>query len=293
MKQSTHLFIQRIVLLGFTFLIFKLMVTGNIYNYVSPKMFPYVYFSFFVLALLCFMQFLRTKEEHEEENCDCGHDHAPTGSPLKVLLVYSLFLVPIFTGLLFSDHTLGTTIAQKKEFKYEASGSQNTDSSINNSQSTGKSAGKQQLDESGIITEQQLHPELYQQMSSENSITLTTENYMGAISILEENPAKFRGKKITIDGFVYREKEFPDTRIVLGRFGVTCCIADASLYGLMAEGDNLQSLKTDSWLQITGTLNEAVINDWSLPLIEIDSVKEMNKPSKAYVYENIDYSKLP
>ncbi|KGP71709.1 TIGR03943 family putative permease subunit [Pontibacillus yanchengensis] len=292
MKSRLHLHIRSIILTGFTLLIFKLVVSGDLYNFISPKMLPYFYFTLIVLFILGYVQHTRKNQDEQEIHCDCNHEHSYSSSYVKSLVIYSLFIIPIFTGLFFSNHTLGSAMADKKGFKYESK-ADSSSSNEQNSDGNAESEDDYAIDESAVITPKELYPDLYQTLLSSETISLEPDQYIGTINLIEEEPHSFKGKEIMVKGFVYREPTFDANRIVIGRFGVSCCVADAGIYGIMAEGKDFSSYESDSWVEVTGTLNVAHFKGWDLPLIEVTSIKNIQEPKKAYVYENIDYSNVP
>ncbi|QST01327.1 TIGR03943 family protein [Pontibacillus sp. ALD_SL1] len=300
MKRHHHIFIRSVILLGFTLLLFKLMVTGNIYNYIAPKMLPYFYFALIVFMILGGRQFLRGDRE-KEAACGCNHEHTYSTSTIKSLSIYLLFIIPVISGFLFSEHTLGASVAKKKGYQF-AQIEETTESRVEVPTENNQQEGVKQPEvpaepdetslENSVITPKDMYPDRYKEMSTEEKIVLNDDNYISTINLLEEEPETFAGKSIVIRGFVYREPNFPSSRIVVGRFGVSCCVADAGIYGIMAEGKQVLNYNEDTWIEVHGTVQTAMFNDWQLPIIELSSIHEIKKPKQTYVYEDIDYSNL-
>ncbi len=69
-----------------------------------------------------------------------------------------------------------------------------------------------------------------------------------------QNINMFNGRKITLNGFVYREQDFASNQLVIGRFLITHCIADAGLIGFLAEFDQEMTVSEDTWMEVTGTI---------------------------------------
>lgn len=306
MNTKTHVLIRGIILTGFTLLVFKLLVTQNLLNYIAPKMMPFFYFTFLVLFVLSWVQFNRkdNTEEGEGVHCNCNHEESYSRSYRKAFITYSLFIVPLFIGFLFSDHTLGSAMAEKKGFKYElekdtAPISNKVTLVEDSTQGLPSESDENNYDTSedaedfGIVTPKDLYPDYYKEMLGQDKIRVNADNHISTINLLEQEPDKFLDKTITLTGFIYREESFDKNRIVVGRFGVSCCVADAGIFGLLVEGEDLSVHPTDSWVQVTGTLSSVDFNGWELPMIKLSSIKSVQKPKQAYVYEEIDYSKLP
>jgi len=92
------------------------------------------------------------------------------------------------------------------------------------------------------------------------------------------------GKTVTTKGFVYREKEFMQNQIIVARFGITCCVADASVYGMMAKGD-VAALPKDKWVQVTGKIEETQYNGEDIPVIKIEQLSKITPPKQPYVFD--------
>ena len=57
---SSHALFRAILLLGFFLLLFRLLVSGDIYYYIAPKMVPFSYFALVILLVLGLMQLWRS-----------------------------------------------------------------------------------------------------------------------------------------------------------------------------------------------------------------------------------------
>ena len=116
---SSHALFRGIILLGFFLLLFRLLVSGNIQYYIAPKMVPFSYFALVILLVLGVMQLWRSGSNKSEElYCNCGFDHTQTGSSLQTFFIYSLFVLPVLTGLWFPETVLDSSIAGKRGVNY-------------------------------------------------------------------------------------------------------------------------------------------------------------------------------
>ena len=52
---------------------------------------------------------------------------------------------------------------------------------------------------------------------------------------INTEPDSFMNRKINIKGFVYKEEGFNPDELVIARFVITHCIADASVIGFLSE----------------------------------------------------------
>jgi putative membrane protein len=111
------------------------------------------------------------------------------------------------------------------------------------------------------------------------------EKYISTISMISEHLDQFIGKKVEITGFVFRERDFPANQFVVARFGVTCCIADANVYGMLVKGENAAKLKDNTWIKVTGTIHQTTYRQSIIPVIEQPAIETIEVPDQPYVYE--------
>jgi uncharacterized repeat protein (TIGR03943 family) len=104
------------------------------------------------------------------------------------------------------------------------------------------------------------------------------------LNIIQDNVSKMVGKTVTTTGFIYREKNFDQDKIIVARFGITCCVADASVYGIMATG-NVKKLPKDKWIQVTGTIDKTNYNGSTVPVLKIQQLSLIAAPAQPYVFD--------
>lgn len=118
-----------------------------------------------------------------------------------------------------------------------------------------------------------------------DKVVVDDDQYLAILNILHENPSLFIGKEIEIVGFVYKEPDFEKDQFVVARFGVSCCIADASVYGIISTIEKQDHIEEDQWVRASGTLTTTTMNDWELPFLQITNIEKIDEPENPYVYE--------
>ncbi|MFP5107448.1 TIGR03943 family putative permease subunit [Neobacillus sp. C211] len=83
---------------------------------------------------------------------------------------------------------------------------------------------------------------------------------------------------------MYREKEFMQNQIIVARFGITCCVADASVYGMMVNGE-VAALPKDKWVQVTGKIEQTQFNGETIPVLKINQLSKITAPQAPYVFD--------
>lgn len=115
-------------------------------------------------------------------------------------------------------------------------------------------------------------------------ISVTTENYMEIMEVLYDYPDEFAGKRLEFTGFVYNDPSNKNSQFLF-RFGIIHCIADSGVYGLLTTG-NTEYFENNTWIRASGkiTIRYHKQLGQSLPTLEVDSFKKVEKPSNPYVY---------
>ncbi|MEH7361984.1 TIGR03943 family putative permease subunit [Priestia megaterium] len=303
--QQFIIYIRGILLIGFSLLMFKLILTAKIIQFIAPKMMPFIWFSSGTFFLLGIIQIWRSSI-NKDLSCECGHDHTEKGK-IRTVLIYFLFLLPIMTGFLFSNHTLDSSVAVKRGLSFSVTklDTQQQTEDDKNIEATNSELGKDTNDLlSGISDEtpknvptrhqnslaakvapKGFYKTLEKKLLEQPKISINDTDYIPVMNIIENNTNQFIGKKIEVNGFVYHEKGFKDNQFVVARFGISCCAADASVYGLLSTLENASALKKDTWVHIKGIIQKTTYNGESVPYIQVQRIESIHKPDNPYVYE--------
>ncbi|RNA69046.1 TIGR03943 family putative permease subunit [Alteribacter keqinensis] len=320
---SFHAFIQGIILIGFALLMLWLTISGNIIYYIAPKMMPFVYFALVTFFLLGTIQIFRsTRKEHDHEHgasCSCGHDHKIPGPPFVKLAIYSVFILPVLLGFVLPDRSLDSSAAQNRGMtlgsgnspavsaasppsdQAEESGEpsraeaylEDPDAYMEELEEGSQDDGENtdELDEHYTIEDfydqegfDQYYVELAERLEHEDVITVTEENYLDIMTVMDVHLEKFIGKEIEMIGFAYREPDFDDNQLVAARFSMTCCTADAGVYGTLIDSDEAKDIEEDTWIHAYGTIEAGEYNGYRLPVISNAELTEVDEPDSPYVY---------
>lgn len=87
------------------------------------------------------------------------------------------------------------------------------------------------------------------------TITVSNDDFGMWISEIYFNMQKYKGFKISMTGFVFRDPETPKkNEFIPARLMMSCCAADLVPLGLRCEYDKASGLKADSWFTVEGTI---------------------------------------
>ncbi|MDN3019470.1 TIGR03943 family protein [Paenibacillus sp. BSR1-1] len=293
---SFHHLIRGIILIGFMLLLFKLLLTNNISLLIAPKMIRFIYFTLFICLILGVLLIIRgTSGKDHSYHCDCDGGHTYPSSFGKSVFLYLLFIIPITTGFLFSNNVLGSSVAMNRTIKLGATSqpteqkkiinnSSNLQSSSNTNKSNTSNNTQSVLDNQPEPLTQTEYDALKNKILKANMINIEDNQYVNIMNIIQDNLNAMIGKTVTTKGFVYREKEFMQNQIIVARFGITCCVADASVYGMMAKGD-VATLPKDKWVQVTGRIEQTQFNGETIPVIKIVQLSKITAPQQPYVFD--------
>ncbi|MFE4046694.1 MULTISPECIES: TIGR03943 family putative permease subunit [Priestia] len=303
--QQFVIYIRGILLIGFSLLMFKLILTGKIIQFIAPKMMPFILFSSGTFFLLGIIQIWRSSI-NQDLSCECGHNHTEKGK-IRTTFIYSLFLLPIMTGFLFSNHTLDSSIAVRRGLSFSVN-TPDTLQQAGNDEEIDTTNSKLEKDTNDLLSgnsEETLknvptrhknsiaakvapkgfYELLEKKLREKTKISINDTDYISVINTIEDNTDQFVGKKIEVSGFVYHEKGFKNNQFVVARFGISCCAADASVYGLLSTLENALTLKKDTWVHIKGIIQKTTYNGENVPYIQVQQIESIDQPDNPYVYE--------
>ena len=101
---------------------------------------------------------------------------------------------------------------------------------------------------------------------------------------LAEDPSAEEGLPADVVGFAYHDPRLPAGQVLLGRFALTCCVADAMAIGLIVEGAGLDQMVDNAWYRVQGPIYLASLDGRPIPLIRAEQVQEVPMPEQPYLY---------
>ncbi|PEJ10833.1 TIGR03943 family putative permease subunit [Bacillus wiedmannii] len=285
-QKAYHRYIRGIILIGLAMLLFKLLVTGNIYNFIAPKMIKFTYIAFVVILLLGSLQVWRDGGE-KRDDCNCCKHHTALKSGMKSFFVYVLFVVPIISAFLFGSVTIDGSLAGKRGMNQsvQARSMEKNEKEGIQENSVWKERLVDQDETSNLKVTNQVEEQLEKSLLGQRKIQVEDKDYVQTMSIIGQDVKGFKGKEITFSGFIYNDKDVTGDKAVVARYGITCCIADASVWGMIVTGENVKKLPQETWVKITGLLDETTYKGTLFPLVKVSKVEKINTPADPYVYD--------
>jgi uncharacterized repeat protein (TIGR03943 family) len=98
-------------------------------------------------------------------------------------------------------------------------------------------------------------------------------------------PDAYTGQKVKLQGFVIHPPELPQKYLLLSRFVITCCAADAYPVGLPVKlTQNRQVYPPDTWLEVQGQMITENLGGKRQLAIQASSLKPISEPKNPYDY---------
>lgn len=123
----------------------------------------------------------------------------------------------------------------------------------------------------------------------EEIIELTDDLFLEKLETLNLYTDQFIGKELKFTGFVYRDLDLQSNQLIVGRFAITCCTADASPYGIIIESTDANLLADDTWVTITGSIDKIDYKGQMVLKINANQIEQIKAPRTPYVYPNYNF----
>lgn len=271
------------ILLGFALFIGRLHWTGDIAKYINIKYSAISLIACVILFLLFVAQLGRIRNaryEDQDHQCGsgCNHSHHLRWS-FKGILAYVILLVPVLTGFLLPVKTLDAAMASKKGVMIQ---SPKASSTVPNEEHTIPEPREEDL-----VYLDDLYESSLNHLIQQPEIVFNDFDFVEYADTISFYPQEFIGKKVELSGFVYREEGMDPTQVVVARFIITHCLADAGVIGFMADWEDAQKLEQDTWVRVKGTLDVTQYGEFELPLLKVEEWEKVSVPADPYVYPKL------
>lgn len=114
----------------------------------------------------------------------------------------------------------------------------------------------------------------------------TVIDWIRLVNVYPE-PDEYAGEPVDVKGFVIHPETWGEDYLMVSRFVLTCCAADAYPVGLpvkLPEGTSRQSYPVDSWLEIKGEMVTDTLDDRRQVTIAPTDLKTIEEPKNPYEY---------
>lgn len=112
---------------------------------------------------------------------------------------------------------------------------------------------------------------------------ISASNYTNVLKEVHSNLDTYVGMKIKFIGFVYRVYDLSNEQFVLARQMIISSDMQAVVVGFLCHLNGADKYSDGEWVEAEGTITKGDYHG-EIPVIEIESIKEVNTPSDEYVY---------
>lgn len=117
-----------------------------------------------------------------------------------------------------------------------------------------------------------------------NTPTLTNQNYSSILQMVHEDVDSYVGQKIKFSGFVYRVSDLTQEQFVLGRNMIISSDFQTVVVGFLCHFKQAMSFRDNTWIELEGTITKGSYHGSDMPILEVTTMKEIQKPNDEYVY---------
>jgi putative membrane protein len=98
------------------------------------------------------------------------------------------------------------------------------------------------------------------------------------------DPLSLNGELAEVTGFVYHDRRLPPGQFMLGRFTITCCVADAMAVGMVVRWADSAALPENRWVTVRGPVQVLELEGQKVPMISAEKVELIPEPEQPYLY---------
>jgi putative membrane protein len=129
-------------------------------------------------------------------------------------------------------------------------------------------------------------------LTARNSTSFSLDLPAAERSVLDWNrainyasdPYQYNDEPVDVSGFVYHDPRLEEGQFLVGRFTITCCVADAYAIGMVVHWPDAFDLLDNTWVRVQGTIEITESDGQRLPTIRALSVEEIPQPPQPYLY---------
>ncbi|MDF2679276.1 MAG: hypothetical protein K0R47_466 [Brevibacillus sp.] len=300
MKQASvarHYFLRSLILIGFTGLLAQLIITDRLGHYLAPRLHMLSYVTLGILIVLSLVSLRQAFLGATAYDCDCEDAHKIPRSLLRSVMVYGMFILPLAMGFLMPDQILGSDVAEKRGITLLSNDVRKlagvkqaaaSEGAANPSASMPVLSNEQIRQKFSTTGLGDFYTDMAVSLYKQHVILLNDKVFLDGLTTMELYAKEFAGKEMETLGFVYRQPDFTPQQFVVARFSVSCCTADANVFGVLVENDQGSKWAKDSWIKVRGKLEVRTVDGYDMLVLKASKIEQVKPPKDPYVYYNYD-----
>lgn len=119
----------------------------------------------------------------------------------------------------------------------------------------------------------------------EDELEITSQTYATFYLDVMENLKRYLGKKVNFKGMIIKKSEDKPTSFIMGRFVMTCCSEDLSMFGFVCDYDKAEDYNLDDWVEASAVIEKDYIEKYDLwyPVLYVEEMTACKPPENEIV----------
>lgn len=121
-----------------------------------------------------------------------------------------------------------------------------------------------------------------------NNFAVATDEYSigdWAASIsYNPDPEFYKGKKVNLDGFIFKPSNLESGEFYIARYTIRCCVADAAPTGIKVKYDIEDKFRVGDWVRVSGEFDIDDSKGYQDIVVKTESVEAIEIPEKQYIF---------
>jgi uncharacterized repeat protein (TIGR03943 family) len=245
-------YLPSIILAGYGLFILSLFLRQDLTLYINPMYVWPTTLAGAVLLLVAVVRLFRRPEavQHEE---GCTLDSCACNQPSPRLWPYLALSIPLFLAVILPPRSLAAFSAMQRGPQV---------------------AGMTMIHSNVSVSRVSL---------SMDTRSFSLQDWAGALSA-DPNPRDYAGKPVDLTGMVLHDPAgVPPGYIMVMRYQVWCCIADARPVGLIVRDTSNGALKDNQWVKLTGVMGATSYQGQKIAVVNTKTLAP-TKAGNPYMY---------
>jgi uncharacterized repeat protein (TIGR03943 family) len=121
-----------------------------------------------------------------------------------------------------------------------------------------------------------------------NNFAVSTDKYSigdwAASIAYNPDPEFYKGKKVNLDGFIFRPSILDDNEFYVARYSIRCCVADAAPTGIKVKYVLPTEYKDGDWVSVSGIFDIDESKGYQDIVVIPEEVKTIPIPERQYIF---------
>jgi len=237
--------LKALVLLGLALFLYTRLASGTLFFYINQRFMAYTIFAIVGLVLVA-ISYRPTGRDGETH--DEQHSHHRLGWVGLIIVA-----LPIVLGVLVPPQPLGAAAMDNRELN--------------------------------ITTQtRSVLPSAVRAAAQKDAADRNLLDWLHAFTASPDPVQEYAGQPVDVIGFIYHDDRLAENEVLVNRFVVSCCVADASAVSMVVRSPEAAALPNDTWVQVQGILQAGEFNGRPLPVVAAQRVMPTDLPNQPYLY---------